>query len=144
MDGEGSELFELKIAFLNNEASDILQKMQKITKMAFILDVTRKLLDYHKADLQQILFFYWILTQDSWGIRNDLELNDLVWKCFSIDKIRNLEKNITWDFSQVGKIPIFENMTLNNTRVNSIHPQSCIQIGRRVSEILKVPPKMNA
>ena len=38
------------------------------------------------------------------GIRNDL---DLVWKCFSIEKIRNLEKNFAWDYSRVfGEIPI--------------------------------------
>ena len=30
---DGSELFELNIAFLNNEASDILHKMQKNTKI---------------------------------------------------------------------------------------------------------------
>ena len=34
---------------------------------------------------------------EPWGIRNDLEL---VWKCFSIEKIRNLEKNFTWDYSR--------------------------------------------
>ena len=37
-----------------------------------------------------------------------------------------------------------ENMTLHNLRVTSIQPQSFIQIGPRVSEILQVPPKLNA
>ena len=46
--------------------------------------------------------------------------------------------------SGLGSKSEVENMTLHNFRVNSIHPQSFIQIGRRVSEILKVPPKMNA
>ena len=35
-------------------------------------------------------------------------------------------------------------MTLHNIKLNSIYPQSFIQIGPRVSEILKVSPKMNA
>ena len=68
--------------------------------MAFILGVTRKLLKYHKADLQQILGFF----IEPRGIRNDLEL---VRKCFSIEKIRNLEKNFTWDYSRgFGEIQI--------------------------------------
>ena len=68
--------------------------------MAFILGVTRKLLGNHKADMQQILG----LLIKPWGIRNYLEL---VWKCFSIGKIRNLEKNFTWGYSKIfGKIPI--------------------------------------
>ena len=37
--------------------------------MAFILDVTRKLLEYHKADMLQILGFF----IETWGIRNDLK-----------------------------------------------------------------------
>ena len=83
-----------------------------------------------------------------WGIRNDLQQ---VWKCFSIGKIWNLEKNFTLDYSRVfGKIPVsrsrpeVETMTLHNNRVNSIHPQSFIQIGPRVSEIIQPTPKMNA
>ena len=39
--------------------------------MAFILGVTRKLLEYHKADLLQILGVF----IEPWGIWNDL--NDL-------------------------------------------------------------------
>ena len=35
-------------------------------------------------------------------------------------------------------------MTLHNIRLNSIYSQSFIQIDLRVSEILKVSPKMNA
>ena len=37
-----------------------------------------------------------------------------------------------------------ENMTLHNVRVNSIHPQSFIQIGPLVSEILRCTPKMSS
>jgi len=37
-----------------------------------------------------------------------------------------------------------ENMTMHNFRVNSINPQSFIQIGILVSEILGNTPKMNA
>ena len=37
-----------------------------------------------------------------------------------------------------------KNMTMHNFRVNSIHPQSFIQIGILVSEILGNTPKMNA
>ena len=63
-----------------------------MAKMAFILGVTRKLLGNHKANLQQILGLF-IEPRDT---RNYLEL---VWKCFSIGKIRNLEKNFTWGYS---------------------------------------------
>ena len=108
--------------------------------MAFILGVTRKLLGNHKANLQQILG----LLIEPWGTRNYLEL---VWKCFSIGKLRNLEKNFTWGYSRIfGKFqfpvsrsrPEVENMTLHSFRVNSIYPLSFIQIGLRVSEISRL------
>ena len=40
--------------------------------------------------------------------------------------------------------PEVENMTMHNLKVNSIHPQSFIPIGPRVSEIMGNTPKMNA
>ena len=53
-------------------------------------------------------------------------------------------------FSGKFQFPVFrsrpevENMTMHSFRVNSIHPQSFIQIGILVSEILGNTPKMNA
>ena len=49
-----------------------------------------------------------------------------------------------WGFWKFSSRPEVENMTLLNLRVNSIEPQSFIQIGPRVSEILQPTPKMNA
>ena len=40
--------------------------------------------------------------------------------------------------------PEIENIALHNVRVNFVDPRSFIRISQRVSEILKVPPKMNA
>ena len=46
---------------------------------------------------------FWYFIQHR-GIRNDL---DLIWKYFSFGKIRNLKKNIAWDYSEgFGKTPI--------------------------------------
>ena len=52
--------------------------------------------------------------------------------------------HLKWTISGFDFRPEVENMTLHNFRVNSIYPQSVIPIGSRVSEILEVPPKMNA
>ena len=111
--------------------------------MAFILGVGRKTArQTHGGFAANFLFFI-----QPWGIRNDLES---IRKCFSFEKIRNLEKNITWDYSRVPQFPVFrsrpevENMTMHSFRVNSIYPQSFIQIGPRVSEIIQPTPKMNA
>ena len=71
------------------------------------------------ADLLQIFLFF----IQPWGIRNDLES---IRECFSFGKIRNLEKNITLDYSKVLQFPVFrsrpevENMTMHSFRVNSI------------------------
>ena len=114
--------------------------------MAFNLGVTRKLLGNHKANLQQILG----LLTERLGFRIYLEL---VWKCFSIGKIHNLEKNFTWGYSRIfgefqfpvcRSTTVVENMPLHSFRVNSIYPQSFIQIGLMVSEILRITPKMDA
>ena len=54
------------------------------------------------------------------------------------------------EFSGKFRFPVFwskpeiKNTTLHNLKVNSIHPESFISIGPRVSEILQLPPKMNA
>ena len=112
-------------------------------EMAFILGVGRKTARQPQG---RFAANFWFFNQP-WGIRNDLES---IRKCFSFGKIRNLEKNITWDYSRGYQFPVFrsrpevENMTLLNLRVNSIDPQSFIQIGPRVSEILQPTPKMNA
>ena len=39
-------------------ARRVVSILNTVIEMAFILGVTRKLLEYHKADLQQILFFF--------------------------------------------------------------------------------------
>ena len=110
--------------------------------MAFILGVRRKTARQPHGGLAAN---FWFFIQP-WGIRNDLES---IRKCFSFGKIRNLEKNITWDYSRVPQFPVFrsrpevETMTLHNVRVNSIYSQSFIQIGPLVSEILRCTPKMN-
>ena len=111
-------------------------------KMAFILGVRRKTARQPHGGFAAN---FWFFIQP-WGIRNDLES---IRKCFSFGKIRNLEKTITCDYSRVSQFPVFrsgrevEKMTLHNVRVNSIYPQSFIQIGPLVSEILSCTRKMN-
>ena len=111
--------------------------------MAFILGVGRKTARQAHGGFAAN---FWFFIQP-WGIRNYLES---IRKCFSFEKIRNLEKNITWDYSRVPLFPVFrsrpevENMTMHSFRVNSIYPQSFIRIGPRVSEIIQPTPKMNA
>ena len=114
--------------------------------MAFILGVGRKTAGQPRG---RFAANFGVFIQ-AWGIRNDLES---IWKCFSFGKIRNPRKilhGIIVEFSRKFQFPVFstrpevENTTLHNPKVNSIHPQSFIQIGSRVSEILQPTPKMNA
>ena len=111
--------------------------------MAFILGVGRKTA---RQPHGRFAANFWVFIQP-WGIRNDLES---VRKFFSFGKFRNFEKNITWDYSRAYQFPVptsrpeVENMTMHSFRVNSIYPQSFIQIGPRVSEITLPTPKMNA
>ena len=115
-------------------------------KMAFILGVGRKTAGQPRG---RFAANFGVFIQ-AWGIRNDLES---IWKCFSFGKIRNPRKilhGIIVEFSRKFQFPVFstrpevENTTLHNPKVNSLHPQSLIQIGSRVSEILQPTPKMNA
>ena len=64
-------------------------------------------------------------------------LFDFRLRCFQLPVY---EKQLT---SGSGSKPEVENMTMHNLMVNSIHPQSFIQIGMLVSEILGNTPKMN-
>ena len=114
--------------------------------MAFILGVGRKTA---KQSRGRFAANFGVFIQ-AWGIRNDLES---IWKCFSFGKIRNPRKilhGIIVEFSRKFQFPVFstrpevENTTLHNPKVNSLHPQSFIQIGPRVSEIFVPTSKMNA
>ena len=68
--------------------------------MAFILGVSKKTAEQPQGRFAANFEFF----IPPWGIRNGLES---IQKCFSFGKIRNVEKNITWDYSRVfGKIPI--------------------------------------
>ena len=101
--------------------------------MAFILCVRNSLLGHPLTNFDETLGVYRV---DPEVVQR--HIFDFRFRHFNFRFLKNSPT------SGLGSETEVKNMTLHNLTVNSINPQSFIQIGPRVSEIMQVPPKMDA